>query len=117
MKFGELVIEQRPASLVRRKGASAEEQRASSNAYMLAFSLYSPQQGCYLSGVQLGTTLELKNSYHTLSESEKVFRRVINPARNPKPKAPPKHAPAPVGTYADAAAAAAAAAALSLIHI
>ena len=33
--------------------------------------------------------LELKNSYHTLSEEEKAFRRQVNPPRNPKPRAAP----------------------------
>ena len=42
-------------------GASAEEQRLASNSFLLAFSLYAPQRG-YISGVQLGQAVELKNS-------------------------------------------------------
>ena len=40
--------------------------------------------------------LELKNSYHTLSEEEKAFRRQVNPPRNPKPRAAPPQSPPPL---------------------
>ena len=65
--------------------------------------------------------LELKNSYHTLSEEEKAFRRQLNPPRNPKPRAAPPQSlpplaaapstPFPAATAAVNAAAAAAVAA------
>ena len=54
VRFGELVIEHKPPSLVRKKGESVEEQRACSTTYQLAFSLFSREAGAHLSGAQLG---------------------------------------------------------------
>ena len=54
----------------------------------------------YTSAPTVLGVLELKNSYHTLSEEEKAFRRQLNPPRNPKPRAAP---PQPLPPLAAAA--------------
>ena len=54
----------------------------------------------YTSAPTVLGVLELKNSYHTLSEEEKAFRRQLNPPRNPKPRAAPPQALPPLAAAA-----------------
>mmetsp|Transcript_32975 Transcript_32975/g.86638 ORF Transcript_32975/g.86638 Transcript_32975/m.86638 type:complete len:915 (+) Transcript_32975:46-2790(+) len=87
--FRELVIEHKPASAARKKATSVEAQRAQQNAYGLTFALVHRTTRQVLCAVRQPTAVTLRNSYHTLSEGEKAFRREYNSRSKPSNGAPP----------------------------
>ena len=106
--FKDLVIEHKPASAARKKATSIDEQRMQQNAYGLTYTLVHRASRRVLCAVRQPTAVTLRNSYHTLSETEKAFRREYNSRSKPSPTG---------GDAAVAAATAAAAAASSTIQV
>ena len=105
--FKDLVIEHKPASAARKKATSIDEQRMQQNAYGLTYTLVHRASRRVLCAVRQPTAVTLRNSYHTLSETEKAFRREYNSRTKPSP----------TGGDATVAAATAAAAAPSTIQV
>ena len=87
--FRELVIEHKPASAARKKATSVEAQRAQQNGYGLTFALVQRTTRQVLCAVRQPTAVTLRNSYHTLSEGEKTFRREYNSRSKPSNGSPP----------------------------
>ena len=106
--FKDLVIEHKPASAARKKATSIDEQRMQQNAYGLTYTLVHRASRRVLCAVRQPTAVTLRNSYHTLSEAEKAFRREYNSRTKPSPTG---------GDASGAAAAAAAATAPSTIQV
>ena len=79
--FPELVIEHKPSNAAKKRSASPREQRRQENCYALAFSLTSRTTGRVLCAIRQPTPITLRNSFHTLSEGEKAFRREWNRQR------------------------------------
>ncbi|KAL1529690.1 hypothetical protein AB1Y20_000629 [Prymnesium parvum] len=96
--FNDLVITHQPSSAsVKKKVCTVEQHRMASNTYVIAYSIYDTRAGCFVGGLQTAP-LELRNSYHTLSEAEKEYRRGQQPAPRPalsKPAPPPRGLPSP----------------------
>lgn len=106
VEFADLVIETKPSALNRKRPSSIAGQAAACNAYVLAFSLFSAAEGRHFGGAASSLPIELKNSFHTLSEGEKALRRMKNPPRwkhaDLKPKIAAAAGPAPVAWPGDA---------------
>jgi hypothetical protein len=83
--FKDLVIEHKPASAARKKATSIDEQRMQQNAYGLTYTLVHRASRRVLCAVRQPTAVTLRNSYHTLSETEKAFRREYNSRTKPSP--------------------------------
>ena len=78
VRFTDLAIEHKPSSCARKRAAGADEQRKQENSYTLAFTLVCPLAGRILCATRQLSHLTLRNSFHTLSEAEKEYRRQVN---------------------------------------
>ena len=78
-RFQDLHIEAKPASRARKRevGASAVD----ANSFLLAFTLCTPRGQRPICSLTRTLPLELRNSFHSLSEAEKAARRVENTPR------------------------------------
>ena len=73
VRFTELAIEHKPSSCARKRATGAEQQRLQENCYTLAFTLLCPATGRVLGAIRQPGAITLRNSFHTLSETEKAF--------------------------------------------